>query len=208
MANYLICTLLFLCSHITTVFLQNVSSDPYRLPTTLSPTHYEVHLKITSEAFTASGSAYEGTIVVQFQALADTNEIVLHSSYSFITITEIQLNNEIISEDNYFVNSTTDILTITYDSGLLIGRSYALLIEFEGRLSTSDMYGWYKSSYEDADGVTKYLATTQFQTTYARRAFPCWDEPSFKATFTILITYPSELNALSNTPGTIRINDE
>ncbi|KAJ8921490.1 hypothetical protein NQ315_003108 [Exocentrus adspersus] len=207
MANFYLYTLFLLVSQTPFVFLQEVTSDPYRLPTTLSPTHYEVHLNISPEAFTANGTAYTGTVVINFQPLVNTSQIVLHSSARFITINDVTLNNEIIPEGNYSVNSTTDILTIDYSGTLLIARTYALAINFDGRLSSTDMYGWYKSSYEDADGVTRYLATTQFQSTYARRAFPCWDEPAFKASFTVLLTYPSELNALSNTPGTLRIND-
>lgn len=63
------------------------------------------------------------------------------------------------------------------------------------------MYGFYKSSYTDENGVVKYLATTQFQPTFARRVFPSFDEPAFKATFEVYLTYPIGLNALSNMPG-------
>lgn len=65
------------------------------------------------------------------------------------------------------------------------------------------MYGFYKSSYTDENGVVKYLATTQFQPTFARRVFPSFDEPAFKATFEVYLTYPIGLNALSNMPGEV-----
>ena len=57
-------------------------------------------------------------------------------------------------------------------------------IDFYGTLS-DDLKGFYKASYKDEDDSVKYLATTQFEATDARRAFPCWDEPSFKATFNL-----------------------
>lgn len=61
--------------------------------------------------------------------------------------------------------------------------------------------GFYKVSYEDENGITKYTATTQFQATNARNAFPCFDEPVYKSTFAFNLTYPVELSAWTNTPS-------
>lgn len=61
------------------------------------------------------------------------------------------------------------------------------------------MSGFYTSNYKDEDGNEEWLVTTQFQPISARHAFPCWDEPQFKATFAVSLTYPTGLLALSNT---------
>jgi aminopeptidase 2 len=60
------------------------------------------------------------------------------------------------------------------------------------------MVGFYRSSYKDKDGSTKYLATTQMEPTDARRAFPCFDEPALKAKFTITLIADKHLTCLSN----------
>ena len=74
-------------------------------------------------------------------------------------------------------------------------------MEFNGNLSTG-LNGLYKSVYTDGQNVTKSLATTQFESTYARQAVPCFDEPQFKSTFNITVTHSSKYNALSNMPVT------
>src|SRR5205823_1153935 len=56
----------------------------------------------------------------------------------------------------------------------------------------------YRSKYLH-NGKEKHLATTQFEATYARRAFPCFDEPSLKATFEVSLVVPESLTAISNT---------
>jgi len=91
-----------------------------------------------------------------------------------------------------------DTTTFTFDRELP-KDSAVLRIRYDGILSDK-MAGFYRSSYKDAEGNTKYMGVTQFEATDARRAFPCWDEPAIKATYSISLVIPSELVALSNMP--------
>uniref|UniRef100_A0A915DIB7 Peptidase M1 membrane alanine aminopeptidase domain-containing protein n=1 Tax=Ditylenchus dipsaci TaxID=166011 RepID=A0A915DIB7_9BILA len=54
------------------------------------------------------------------------------------------------------------------------------------------------SSYRDSSGNEKFLASTQFESTYARSAFPCWDEPEYKAVFNVSLEVDDQYTALSN----------
>src|SRR5205823_8312755 len=70
---------------------------------------------------------------------------------------------------------------------LSFGRSvpagnHRLFLSFAGALNDK-LRGFYRSSYRTSGGETRWLAATQFEATDARRAFPCWDEPSFRAVF-------------------------
>ena len=53
--------------------------------------------------------------------------------------------------------------------------------------------------YTTAGGEERYAAVTQFESTSARRCFPCWDEPALKATFDATLVIPKKLVGLSNT---------
>jgi puromycin-sensitive aminopeptidase len=59
--------------------------------------------------------------------------------------------------------------------------------------------GFYRSTYKDERGATHSMAATQFEATDARRAFPCWDEPDFKAVFATTLVIDPTLTAVSNT---------
>ena len=93
-------------------------------------------------------------------------------------------------------------LTVTFPKDVVtlkVGEKYKLGFRFEGELDTS-MMGYYRSAYETADGKQAYYGLTQFESTAARRAFPCWDEPDIKATFTVTLLYRKGTTALANMP--------
>merc|ERR1719315_344047 len=69
---------------------------------------------------------------------------------------------------------------------------------FTGVLN-DQMRGFYRSKYT-MDGEERYMAVTQFESTDARQAFPCWDEPAVKATFDMTIVGPKDRVILSNMP--------
>lgn len=151
----------------------------------------------------------------------NTSEVKLHAASPNITLVTIQLDDEdALTSDSYSVNSTTNILTLNFPTELLVGESHVLKFDFEAYLTTSSgckfvinpttkfyyffflncLDGLYRASYTDSDGEVQYLAATQFESTYARYAFPCFDEPGYKSTFAYVLTYPSQFLALTNTP--------
>lgn len=81
----------------------------------------------------------------------------------------------------------------TFKNRLMFSRYY-------GIFETDNMRGFYISTYEDENNRTSYLVLTKFEPVHSRHAFPCLDEPQYKATFVLSLTYPTGLNALGNTP--------
>ncbi|KAG0173479.1 hypothetical protein DFQ28_007122 [Apophysomyces sp. BC1034] len=98
---------------------------------------------------------------------------------------------------NISYDEIKNLATLIFPKSVSADTDAVLDISFEGILN-DQMAGFYRSSYKDADGNTQVLATTQFEATDARRAFPCWDEPAIKATFDVTLVVPSALTALSN----------
>jgi tricorn protease interacting factor F2/3 len=68
-------------------------------------------------------------------------------------------------------------------------------IEFEGKVVEGSLVGLYKSAFDGG-----YALTTQFESTQARRLFPCLDHPAYKAVFNVDITVEEGLKVIFNTP--------
>lgn len=84
------------------------------------------------------------------------------------------------------------------DEYMVPGVTYALRLKFSYMLS-NHLEGFYYSDYTDKNGNPKRIASTHFEPTYARRAFPCFDEPHLKAKFLMTITHDRDLVAFFNT---------
>lgn len=171
----------------------------YRLPNTTRPNSYDVTLRtwVHEENF-----AFTGNVRIHITAVENTTSITLHHRY--LTIEDIRL----LSSDansispqvvSYSYNVTFEFLTAIVSEALTPGEIYILEIDFTGTLRTDDG-GFYRSSYLNDEGSRIWLATTQFESTDARHAFPCYDEPNLKASFTIRITHDPSYTAISNMP--------
>ncbi|XP_032687648.1 putative aminopeptidase-2 [Odontomachus brunneus] len=168
-------------------------SVDYRLPKSVRPISYEIMFMPKLQNFKFEGIEKIVAVVEQ-----ETDTITLH-------VGNIQINSQsvIINQTNIYesmnYDKVTEKHTIILSETLKKGSEILITFSFHGNLR-DDMIGFYKSSYFDEDGQIKWLATTQFQATHARHAFPCFDEPSFKAIFTIRILRDESYTSLSNMP--------
>ncbi|KAG5680752.1 hypothetical protein PVAND_010239 [Polypedilum vanderplanki] len=173
----------------------------YRLPKLVVPLTYD--LTLNTDIHNDGHRSYDGIVKIEVNVVENTNRIVLHSR-------ELNINNAIIKDSdgqsigvvNFEFDTTRDFLFLTFSNELQANSNYTIEIVFNGQLKTGTA-GFYRSQYQLAnETVFRYIAGTQFEPTRARSAFPCFDEPEYKATFELTITHGSKYHALSNTEGT------
>lgn len=163
----------------------------YRLPRTVVPDKYVIKLEPDLTNFTFTG---EETIRV---TIADTiKEISLNAlELEISSCTLTNLKGETLN-GTVRMDAENERAHFTFGAPVEAG-TYKLNLKFRGTLNDK-LHGFYRSTYKSANGTTKVLATTQFEATDARRAFPCWDEPDFKAMFRIALIVDENLTAISN----------
>jgi puromycin-sensitive aminopeptidase len=167
-----------------------MSSDRVLLPANVIPSHYAITLEPNFTTFKAQG--YEEISVSVKEA---TKTILVHSKSITISSVELVGSGKTLSTQNITFDEKDDVATFEFDQSLPVGDA-VLKIKFEATLN-DDMAGFYRSKYV-VNGETRWMATTQFEATDARRAFPCWDEPARKAVFEITLVVPTDRVALSN----------
>ncbi|CAN5402169.1 hypothetical protein BH10ACT1_BH10ACT1_42850 [soil metagenome] len=172
-------------------------ADLYRLPRTIVPSHYDVTLEPDLTAFTFRG---HGTVSIT--AAEPVTEIVLNSIELEIDRAWVEAVGGSRIDAIVSYDEPTERATLALASELDAGEA-VLHLEFRGILN-GKLHGFYRSTFTGDDGRAHVIATTQFEATDARRAFPCWDEPEAKATFAITIVVDEGLTALSNAAETAR----
>ncbi len=165
--------------------------DDIRLPKFIVPIRYDVEL--TPNLTTGWVKGIEKLI---FRVTEETDFIVFHSKN--ITITSRTIN-ERLNVERMLEFPHREQIYIETDDVMLPEKSYAVRLKFQYKLG-KNLEGFYLSSYKDKAGKTRYLATSHFEPTYARRAFPCFDEPQLKANFLMTITHDKEYHAFFNMP--------
>ncbi|XP_067425200.1 endoplasmic reticulum aminopeptidase 2-like isoform X2 [Emydura macquarii macquarii] len=170
-----------------------------RLPDMVVPIQYDlyVHPNLTTLHFT-------GLERIEILVKENTSFIILHSKGLEITSAVLLPKDDLGSSKpnkqlQVLEHPSHEQIALQAHEVLTAGQRYLVVIEFHASLADG-FDGFYKSTYKTRDGETRIIATTDFEPTSARMAFPCFDEPSFKANFAITIRRERKHIALSNMP--------
>jgi puromycin-sensitive aminopeptidase len=169
--------------------------DPFRLPDGVRPSRYDVRLRPS-----LADASFGGSVRIDLRVDDTTDELVLNADE--LTITSCEVDG---APATWRLEPATQRLFVTPATAIAAGTS-VLTIEFDGVLNDK-LRGFYRSTYVDGDGVEQVIAATQMQATDCRRAFPCWDEPEFKAVFAVTLDVEDGLTAISNSPEIERITE-
>jgi puromycin-sensitive aminopeptidase len=171
----------------------STSPNPYRLERNVVPSAYRIFLTPDLEAAT-----FAGRVEIDVDVTSSASSFTLHAIELDLGAASLSSGATTFRSREPVLDAQYETATFNFDQSLPAGPA-TIEIAFTGVLN-DQLVGFYRSTFTDAQGVTHNIATTQFEHSDARRAFPCWDEPSFKATFQVNLTVPSELAAYSNSP--------
>ncbi len=163
----------------------------FRLPKNVVPSNYAIELTPDLEKFTFSGQ-----VAIEVDVLSPVSEVKINAKELEISDFHAVNAGETRHNGTVSIDHDTEIATISFAGKLGAGK-WTLHSTFTGTLNDK-LKGFYRSIWTDAQGGKHTIATTQFESTDARRAFPCFDEPEFKATFDVTLIVPEKLTALSN----------
>ncbi|XP_023082328.1 thyrotropin-releasing hormone-degrading ectoenzyme [Piliocolobus tephrosceles] len=174
-----------------------------RLSGHLKPLHYNLMLTAFMENFTFSGE-----VNVEIACRNATRYVVLHASR--VAVEKVQLAEDrafgAVPVAGFFLYPQTQVLVVVLNRTLDAQRNYNLKIIYNA-LIENELLGFFRSSYV-LHGERRFLGVTQFSPTHARKAFPCFDEPIYKATFKISIKHQATYLSLSNMPVETSVFEE
>ena len=167
-------------------------NHPGRLPRTTRPRRYELLIAPDLDA-----STFSGEVVIALELSEPTDTIVLNSKGLQVALVKLS-QGEAPIDAALTIDAEREQIVITANRTLAAGDA-VLELQFDGEISHG-LLGFYRSTYVDEAGAERVLAATQFEAPHARAAFPCFDEPEFKAIFAITLVVADGLLALSNGP--------
>jgi puromycin-sensitive aminopeptidase len=184
-----------------------VTDQPHRLPATAVPHRYDLELHPDLEAAT-----FRGEVRIAADLIEPGDRLVLHALDLEIDGCWVCLDTAADpgsgdSEGTELIGATATLdpeseqVTFTTARELPAGP-LTLHVRFRGVLN-DQLLGFYRSTFSSTDpdtGATSEhtLAVTQFESTHARRAFPCFDEPALKAVFAVTLVVAEDQFAVSN----------
>ena len=166
-----------------------------QLPRGVIPSHYDIAL--TPDA--AAGS-FSGKATITLTVTKATDSITLNAAdlkFAGATLTPAAGGSPL--EAQVAVDDKAQTATFRLARPLAPGM-YKLALDYTGVIGTQAV-GLFSLDYAGTDGKPARALYTQFENSDARRMIPSWDEPAYKATFSLDVTVPAGQMAVSNMPA-------
>lgn len=176
------------------------------LPDTVKPINYSISIY---DIELGGAFSYQGTVSITASILCSTQAITLNTHQIKIHDSEVFIGQSLVTKSsNVSYDGPKQRATLKFPQVIPVSHDAVIVIKFQGTIN-NDMAGFYRSKYKPVvpqaasvprDDEFHYMFSTQFESSDARRAFPCFDEPNLKATFDVEIELPEDQVALSNMP--------
>jgi aminopeptidase N len=189
-ASFLFALLLMTATRLTAEKPFDFASTPGKLPKNVVPEEYAIRITPDVEKRTFTGSER-----IKLNASEAVTRVVLNSAE--INVTKASIDGKAIPASAIKLDAKEETLTLAAD---LAAGNHQLELEFTGKINQRGVGLYYAPYQEQGTGTKKVMLGTQFEATDARRMFPCWDEPSFRARFQLTAIIPENFVAVSNMP--------
>ncbi len=165
---------------------------PGKLPKEVLPVEYSVRIVPNIDKFT-----FTGTETVKLSVRSPVRQLVMNSLE--LKITDASLDGKVLPKSAVKTDKKNELLILALQSEFAAG-DHTLALSFAGKINQQGQGLFYMPYQEHASGTKKIMLGTQFEATDARRFFPCWDEPVFRARFQLTTVVPEDWHAVSNMP--------
>jgi aminopeptidase N len=168
---------------------------PGKLPKEVVPTDYSIRIVPNIDAL-----KFSGTETVKLDVRNPVHRLVLNALE--MEISEASLDGKVLPKSAIQIDSENELLILALPSEVAAGN-HRLALSFSGKINRQGQglfYMRYQEQGSPAAAEKKFMLGTQFEATDARRFFPCWDEPAFRARFQLTTVVPGNWVAVSNMP--------
>ena len=165
---------------------------PGKLSKDVVPVEYSVRIVPNIDKFT-----FTGTETVKLNVQRPIRQLVLNALE--LEVADASIDGKALSASGIKIDRKHELLSLALPSELA-GGEHTLALSFAGKINQQGQGLFYMPYQEHGSGTKKIMLGTQFEPTDARRFFPCWDEPVFRARFQLTTVVPESWVAVSNMP--------
>lgn len=168
------------------------ASTPGKLPKQVVPEEYAVRI-----APDVAKRTFAGSEIIKLAVRQPTKELIFNALE--IAIASATFDGKELPKSAIKLNAQNETVTLALPAEAAVGW-HTLALTFSGKINQQGQGLYYANYIEQGTGAKKVMLGTQFEPTDARRLFPCWDEPSFRARFQLTAVVPENFTAVSNMP--------